>query len=62
MYHHLKDLQREKIAPSDTHVRRLVREGKISPPLQRTPGGKRIWTDDHVAEFLGLKKPEAAGA
>jgi hypothetical protein len=60
-YHHLKDLQQQKIAPSDSHVRRLVKAGLISPPLRRTPLGKRIWTDDHVAEFLGLKKPETAG-
>jgi len=61
-YHRLKDLQQRNIAPSDTHTRRLVKAGKVSPPLQRVPGGKRVWTDDHVAEFLGLKKPEAAGA
>jgi|GraSoiStandDraft_39_1057311.scaffolds.fasta_scaffold242631_2 hypothetical protein len=61
-YHRLKDLQQRHIAPSDTHTRRLVKEGKISPPLQRVPGGKRIWTDDHVAEFLGLQKPKAATA
>jgi hypothetical protein len=61
-YHLLKDLQREKIAPSDSHVRRLVKAGMVSPPLQRVPGAKRIWTDDHVAEFLGLKKPETAKA
>jgi len=62
MFYSLKQLQREGVAPSDTHTRRLVKEGKVSPPLQRGPGCKRLYTDDHRAEFLGLKKPEAAGA
>ena len=28
-YHRLKDLQQRNIAPSDTHTRRLVKEGKV---------------------------------
>jgi len=62
MFYSLRQLQREGIAPSDTSVRRLVKEGKISPPFQTHPGAKRRFGEDHRAEFLGLKKPKAATA
>ena len=62
MFYSLRQLQKEGIAPSDTSVRRLVKEGRISPPHQTHPGAKRKFSEDHRAEFLGLKKPGPAGA
>jgi len=62
MFYSLRQLQREGIAPSDTSVRRLVKEGRISPPHQTHPGAKRRFSEDHRAEFLGLQKPKPATA
>jgi hypothetical protein len=62
MYYSLRQLQKEGIAPSDTSVRRYIKEGKISKPFQMAPGGMRRFSDDHRAEFLGLQKPKAATA
>jgi len=62
MFYSLRQLQREGIAPSESAVRRYIKEGKISPPFQMGPGAKRKFDDNHRAEFLGLQKPKAASA
>jgi len=59
MYYSLRQLQKEGIAPSDTSVRRYIKEGKISKPFQMAPGGMRRFDENHRNEFLGLAKPKA---
>jgi hypothetical protein len=62
MFYSLRQLQKEGIAPSESAVRRYIKEGKISPPFQMGRGAKRRFDDNHRAEFLGLQKPKAATA
>jgi DNA-binding transcriptional MerR regulator len=62
MFYSLRQLQKEGIAPSDTSVRRYIKEGRISPPYQMAPGGMRRFDEDHRDQFLGLKKPKPVTA
>jgi hypothetical protein len=62
MFFSLRQLQREGIAPSDSTVRRLIKEGKLTPPFQRGRGSKRVFSEDHRDELLGIKKPKPAVA
>ena len=65
IYFSYRDLRAEGIPYSRQHLARLVRQGKLSRPLQRAPGCRHLFTEQHKAELLGLlsaRKPEAASA
>jgi hypothetical protein len=61
-YFDTKTLRRKLGGRSLPSIDRDVRRGRLKPPLQFVPNGKRYWTDDHVVQARGSAETEASSA
>ena len=59
-YFDTKTLQQKLGGRSLPSIDRDVKRGRIKPPLQFAPNGKRYWTDDHVVQGRDSTEPEAS--
>ena len=56
------DVGCKRIGYSPQHIRRLVREGKLKPPLRLYPDGRPFWTDQILDSIIAEARDDVGTA